>query len=346
MRKEENKICYFADSVCDVLKPPDKFTYPFNYEPHPLAILATTELQYYLQTQTELHHDFGLNPNTTHATGKMFGILVIQDKDLRLGYLSAFSGKLAGSNHHPKFVPPVFDMLEENGFFVKGIKMIDAINSKVSEIKSSKTYTHLKQIVEQYIVQSQLEISSLKQELKANKENRNNVREEQKKHLSEHDFSLVETNLAKKSVQDKQQLSELKDKWQRQIEDATKVLMPFDARIETLKNERKERSAALQEEIFKEYVFLNQYGAGKSLQDIFKQHAMGKPPSAAGECATPKLLQYAFLNGYKPLAMAEFWWGASPKSEIRKHKQFYPACTAKCKPILAHMLEGMTIDPA
>jgi tRNA pseudouridine32 synthase/23S rRNA pseudouridine746 synthase len=71
---------------------------------------------------------------------------------------------------------------------------------------------------------------------------------------------------------------------------------------------------------------------------------LGKPPSAAGECAIPKLLQSAFTSGYKPIAMAEFWWGASPKSEIRKHKLFYPACTGKCKPILAHMLEGMLVD--
>jgi len=70
----------------------------------------------------------------------------------------------------------------------------------------------------------------------------------------------------------------------------------------------------------------------------------GKPPAAAGECATPKLLQYAFLNGLRPVAMAEFWWGAPPKSEIRKHRQFYPACTGKCKPILEHMLEGILVD--
>src|SRR5690606_21753915 len=69
-----------------------------------------------------------------------------------------------------------------------------------------------------------------------------------------------------------------------------------------------------------------------------------KPPAAAGECATPKLLQYAFLNDLKPIAMAEFWWGASPKSEVRKHKQFYPACTGKCEPILKHMLEGIVTD--
>ncbi|MGL4448060.1 MAG: RluA family pseudouridine synthase, partial [Shewanella sp.] len=68
------------------------------------------------------------------------------------------------------------------------------------------------------------------------------------------------------------------------------------------------------------------------------------PPAGAGECAAPKLLQYAFKHRLKPLAMAEFWWGAPPKSAIRQHKQFYPACLRKCQPILKHMLEGLAVD--
>ncbi len=46
----------------------------------------------------------------------------------------------------------------------------------------------------------------------------------------------------------------------------------------------------------------------------------------------------------KPLAMAEFWWGQSPKSEIRTHGQFYPSCKGKCEPILSHMLSDMNVD--
>jgi len=118
----------------------------------------------------------------------------------------------------------------------------------------------------------------------------------------------------------------------------------FDTDIEALKKERKEKSAALQQQIFEQYVFLNKDRKQKSLYAIFSDTVFGKPPAAAGECATPKLLQHAFLHGYKPLAMAEFWWGVPPKSEIRKHKQFYPACTGKCKPILEHMLEGIALD--
>ena len=111
-----------------------------------------------------------------------------------------------------------------------------------------------------------------------------------------------------------------------------------------LKERRKNRSNALQQQLFAQYQFLNQAGETRSLEDIFKHTAIKKPPAGAGECAAPKLLQYAFANNFQPVAMAEFWWGQSPKSEVRKHGNFYPACRGKCEPILGHMLAGMTLD--
>ena len=68
------------------------------------------------------------------------------------------------------------------------------------------------------------------------------------------------------------------------------------------------------------------------------------PPAGAGECAAPKLLQQAYLHGWKPIAMAEFWWGNSPKAEIRHHGYYYPACKGKCEPILQHMLQGLEVE--
>ncbi len=99
---------------------PARFTFPFYYEPHPLTKIAAAALQDYLATQTHLDHNFGLDTDAEGmAIGKMFGVLVVQDTAGKLGYLSAFSGKLAGSNDHPEFVPPVFDMLVENSFFFR-----------------------------------------------------------------------------------------------------------------------------------------------------------------------------------------------------------------------------------
>lgn len=341
----QNKISYFGDKLIDEIELPKRFTFPFYYEPHPLAKIAAAELQHYLETQSEFEHNFGLAADGEGIViGKMFGILVVQDTEGKLGYLSAFSGKLADSNSHSKFVPPVFDMLVENSFFLMEQEIINTLNSQIENILSNADYQHLKFKVEQLSIQSVQEITTLKQQSKSNKESRKTLREEYKNTLNQQDYNIAEAQLIKQSLYDKHQLKELTNKWKQLLEEMQTRLAQFEADIETLKNERKERSAALQQQLFEQYVFLNKHGKSKSLYEIFKSTVLGQPPSAAGECATPKLLQFAFKHGYKPLAMAEFWWGAPPKSEIRKHKQFYPACTGKCKPILAHMLEGMPVD--
>ncbi len=255
----------------------------------------------------------------------MFGVLVVQDTEGKPGYLSAFSGKLAGSNHHPGFVPPVFDMLAENSFFLKEIVIINTVNARIREIEQNKNYQHLKQEIEKLSAQCLQEISAFRELLKTNKESRKLAREKQKDSLSRQDDAGVEANLIRHSLHDKHQLNVLTNHWEQILEEARAGSAGFERDLETLRNERKERSTALQQQLFRQYAFLNKDGKSKSLQEIF----FGKPPAGAGECATPKLLQFAFANGYKPIAMAEFWWGASPKSEIRKHKHYYPACTGK-----------------
>lgn len=362
-----DKIDYFSDELIKDIALPERFTFPFFYEPHPLSKLAAANLQHYLETHTGLDHNFGLTTDadgsamtitsampgknkalTTDADGsaigKMFGVLVVQDAKGKLGYLSAFSGKLANSNDHPKFVPPVFDMLSANSFFLKGQEVISAINNRIDELTANEAYQHLKLDIEQCATTSAGEIAALKQQLKANKDNRRQLRVQLKERLNEAEYAIAEADIINQSLADKRQLKQLTDKWIQTMEDLRTQLDQFELEIEFLKNERKERSAGLQQQIFEQYSFLNKDGKTKSLQAIFSETPFGKPPAGSGECAIPKLLQFAFANDYTPLAMAEFWWGASPKSEIRKHRQFYPACTGKCKPILAHMLEGMAVD--
>ena len=342
---DQNKISFFSDSVVNNIAPPERFTFPFYYEPHPLTKIAAGELQDYLEKQTDLQHNFGLtNDSEDMVIGKMFGVLVVADGEGKIGYLSAFSGKLAGTNDHPKFVPPVFDMLTEDSFFLKEQDVIDAINRQIEEAQIDEEYLRLKQDLEELTEQSSEDISVLRGQLKDNKHIRKTLREEKRKSLDMNGYALLEAELVKQSLYDKHLLKVQVSKWKLVLEEICTNLEPLDARIEALKEERKERSAALQNRLFEQYTFLNNAGRSRSLRDIFKATAFGTPPSAAGECATPKLLQFAFANGYRPLAMAEFWWGASPKSEIRKHRQFYPACSGKCKPILAHMLEGIPMD--
>ena len=114
--------------------------------------------------------------------------------------------------------------------------------------------------------------------------------------------------------------------------------------IDNLKNERKSRSQALQQWLFSHFIMLNANGERRDLLDIFSDTPIKFPPSGAGECCAPKLLQYAFLNGMRPLRIAEFWWGESPKREIRHHLHFYPACRGRCLPILSFMMQGLNVE--
>ena len=110
-----------------------------------------------------------------------------------------------------------------------------------------------------------------------------------------------------------------------------------------LKSRRKEMSIALQEWIFRQYVVMNARGERRSILDIFADRGL-LPPGGTGDCAAPKLLQSAYLRGLKPLALGEFWYGASPSREIRRQGCFYPSCTGKCGPLLAFMLEGLDVE--
>jgi len=108
--------------------------------------------------------------------------------------------------------------------------------------------------------------------------------------------------------------------------------------------EKSNRSRALQMWLFRQFNFLNAHGQTMNLCDIFDRETCRIPPSGAGECCAPKLLQYAYSHHLQPVCMAEFWMGASPKGEIRYEGEYYPACQSKCKPILRHMLQGLDVD--
>ena len=249
---------------------PERFTYPFAYEPHPLCQLAAQEVQQYIATHPDIKADAD--------KGKMFGVLVVEMDDGRgkmeegrrkmeeergmtddgrgkgrLGFLAAYSGLLAGRNDWEYFVPPVYDAQQPDGYF------------KTREREISQ-------------------------------------------------FSILNSQ--------------------------------SDA-------ERRQMSQELQLWLFHQYQLLNARGEVKDLVDIWQSYYNKEklrrkfplPPGGTGDCCAPKLLQYAYQRGLKPVCMAEFWWGPSTKTELRQHLNYYPACRGKCKPILTWMLQGLDVDP-
>lgn len=263
-------MCIFADKMEHLhpldsrLEAPQRFTYPFCYEPHPLCQLAAKEVQAYIAAHPEIREDAD--------QGKMFGVLVVRREDRAYGankanepceagayaFLAAYSGLLAGRNDWEYFVPPVYDAQQPDGHF--------------------KT--------------TEREISRL------TKESGNSGNPE-------------------------------------------------------LSGDFRQLSQELQMWLFHQYQLLNARGEVKDLVDIWQEYynrpkllrKYPLPPGGTGDCCAPKLLQYAYQQGLKPLCMAEFWWGATTKTELRHHLNYYPACRGKCKPILTWMLQGLDVDP-
>ncbi|WP_313419840.1 RluA family pseudouridine synthase [Sphingobacterium multivorum] len=325
---------------------PTRFTFPFCYEPHPLAVTAAKELQYYIETQEDWTHNFGLDSAMEGlAIGKMFGVLVVRNQHNELGYLAAVSGKLAGSNKHRYFVPPIFDMLEENSFFLNEEVHLNALNRKIERLENSEELADTQRNLGRLKNKWDKSLDEIKSKLRIQKKERKETRTKLKVSLSDAEYELLMEDMRSQSLKDKQQLQRFQYDMHLALETESNHLQQLLSTITALKEERKTRSGNLQKQLFEQYNFRNAKGQRKNVVDIFHEFDTITPPAGSGECAAPKLLQYAYENQLTPLALAEFWWGCSPASEIRRHKNYYPACRKKCEPILGYMLQGLVVDP-
>lgn len=311
------------------IKRPSRLNNPFYYEPHPLCLLAANAVQQYIAAQKAWKEEVD--------QGKMFGVLVCEDTTHRLGFLAAYSGQIGGRSDLPYFVPAVFDYLQPDGYFMKGVTTLDEINAAISQKESSSHLQELRLSVETLRRTFSIEEDAFKDKIKAAKAERDRIRKG--------NLSFNEDALIKESQFMKAEFRRIKKSHEEEIAHKAHRLQEAEDTINKEKRLRKEISDHLQHWLFEHFVMLNAKGEKRNLLDIFKDTVQKIPPAGAGECCEPKLLQYAFLHHYHPLCMAMFWWGASPKMEIRHHLHYYPACNGKCKPILKFMLQGMDVAP-
>lgn len=323
-----DKFHHFSRPVSHISLP-EQFTYPFHYSPHSLAITAAEQVQVYLRSRNDWKKDL--------EQGKMFGVLIVQTVTGETGFLTAFSGILAGKNLHDYFVPPIYDLQQPQGFFRVEEDRITAINIRIRQLQTDKEYIACKDRLDETNRRANRSIEEAKEQLKASQRDR-----EAKRQANPGESELAA--MIRESQFQKAELKRLKQQWNERIEALQSEVKVFESIIEKLKTERKNRSAALQQQLFEQFRILNARGEIRDLCDIFSETEQKTPPAGAGECAAPKLLQYAYLHHLKPIAMAEFWWGNSPKAEIRRHGYYYPACKTKCEPILNHMLQGLNVE--
>ena len=317
------------------------FPNPFYYEPSPLARLAVALLQ---QSLPELKE------------GKMFGVLIVEYGG-KLGYLQAYSGQLECISDD-SFVPLVFDYLQPNGYFKTHEAEITALNHEIEVLKQSDDYEKAMEKLTRLKAEAQQVVAEAQQAMVVAKHLRDERRKE-KAIVSEDE----QREMIRESQYMKAELHRIKKRYAALLEAAEAEVEAYNRKIAELKSTRKRKSDQLQRWLFSQFIFQNARGERKDLLSIFRNYyllhspqsvlathfaTMGEqitlfPPSGTGECCEPKLLQYAFTHGMRPIEMAMFWWGKAPKTEIRQHKQFYSACNAKCKPLLTWMLKGMNV---
>ena len=323
---------------------PKQFTFPFCYEPHPLCVAAANEVRHYISQRKEWHEEL--------QKGKMFGVLIVgpsksplkgetsypvsspfkgELERVTLSFLAAFSGTLDGKTQHEYFVPPVFDLMSPGCYFQEEEVAISDINHRIASLEGSLKPSPLRTKMEE-------ELSAYREFMRQSKA----LRDAQRQNTSPSGEDGRGLLLIRESQHQKAEYRRLKKTWEQRIFEEEASLRARQEEIAQLQQERHERSNALQQWLFRQFTFLNARGEEKSLLDLF---APAIPPSGAGECCAPRLLQAAYKEGLQPLCMAEFWVGASPTNEVRLDGHYYPACRSKCLPILTHMLEGLDVEP-
>ncbi len=319
---------------------PDTFTNPFSYSPHPLCEEAMMEVCSYLNSNSRISA-LGLL-----GDGKMFGVLIAESAEGELGYLAAYSGVLdylntpspldmelgIGKVEEPFFVPPVYDLTSQESFFPAEEREITSLNGYISDLVHDSFAQGVSERMEEIKAAYKAEIDALQQKYEEGKARRDTLRkagaggEELEALVKESQFQKGEIRRATRRM--KEELEPYEREWNAHLQ-----------ALESARRERREKSAALQKKIFDHFSFLNARGEERSLLKIFGDVV---PPAGAGECAAPRLLQYAYLHGYRPIAMGEFWYGSNKLG--RRNCEFYPSCKGKCGPILRHMLQGLKVD--
>ncbi len=324
----------FQNSV-SLLQTSEKFLYPFYYEPLSVAKQASEELMAFLSGEQAKKTIF------KEGRSRMFGVLVVETELKQLGFLAAYSGNGLSKDLPYPFVPVIHDFFDEDSAYLSMLELYKKWEKEKFEILHSNEYHNVKNNVkksEQALFSFVLEE---KAKQKSEKSERDRVRNSC---LNELEKNRVKIDLALQSKELHIEFKKRKKELKNALEETCIALDQYKNRISEIEKMMKLQSDSMLEYIQNGYQFLNARGQLASLLELFANHQEGKPPSGAGDCAAPRLFQYAFQNKLKPIALAEFWWESEEKVELRYHKQYYPACRGKCLPILQHMLQGIEVD--
>jgi tRNA pseudouridine32 synthase/23S rRNA pseudouridine746 synthase len=315
----------------------ERFPSPFDeLGPHALARRAAEELQAHLREGLVCP---GLDGP---EGGKMFGVLVVREPGGRIGYLRSFSGMLGGQWEAEGFVPPLFDAEARARVEPGGEATVKELLARHERFENSEELRQTRAEHAALEARHSEQLAELRARHEANRKRRHAQRAELKASPTLTEAARREAlhALDQQSRGDKAERRrlELGHQEERRALDARRTRL--ERRLRALERLRHGFCRSLMRRIHDAYRVPNARGERRALRELFTP---GEPPSGAADCAGPKLLAHAYAHGLRPLALAEFWWGAPPASGGRVAGAFYPACKDKCGPLLQFMLEGLPV---
>ncbi len=276
--------------------------------------------------------------------GKMFGVLVVRAPDGRIGYLRSFSGMLGGRWEHPGFVPPLFDRDAREQVEPAGEAAVKELLARFERFQGSEELREVRSAHEALEARHTEARAALRARHEANRQRRHERRAALTSDagLSEAERREALHALDQESRGDKAERRRMEQAQEEERRTVETKRARLERRLRALERLRRIFCRGLMKRLHDTYVLPSARGERRALRALF---APGEPPSGAADCAGPKLLAHAFTHGLRPLALAEFWWGAPPSSGGRAEGAFYAACRDKCGPLLPFLLEGLPVAP-
>ncbi len=312
---------------------PDRLPSPFATTPHSIAAHAARILQEELRSGV---HD-GLGQDfAREREGKMLGVLVVRDSRTRLGFLRAGSGMLGGSWRPSGFAPPLFDDEARSAFWPRGQRQLEAITAQIADLETSEEAQGLAVrlvVLSELHTHAEEELRLAHKESKAKRAARRGAGDVSKEEL---------LALSRESQDDRRAGKAMRAAHKMELDALLEVQNALQECVRGLEDRRTALSNALLAKIQSGYIIRNAKGETRSLASFYE----GDAPGGSGDCAGPKLLNYAYEHALEPIAFAEFWWGAPPVGGGRHSGQFYPACRGKCGPLMPFMLQGLDVEAA
>ncbi|MEZ9391225.1 RluA family pseudouridine synthase [Vibrio splendidus] len=319
---------------------PTRFTFPYYYTPHPMCELAMLQLQQSLL-------DCGVNET---SQGNLYAVLLVQDPTTQeLGYLSAFSGlqldsSLASPLTSIAFVPSAFDGQQFQVQNTQGLVKQATLINDITNLEQTHNLDDLTSSLNELKNDASKAVEAFQIAMAANKAERTILREKanQEKALGNLDSAAdLLKQLGNQSSQEKRDLKALRIEWKQKIAERQLQVDAIESELKSRKQEYQAISAELEAQRLFHYRFINQALESKNLLELLD----GKDAlEGSGDCCLPKLLNFAFEHGFKPLALSEFWWGLPPTDIIRQHANLYPVCQSKSFEVLDHQLSGIELE--